>query len=249
MKLVCTGSDRNLLFLLGVCFSVNLWAQDPNSSSGTVLPQTQSSGPAISTTNVVSQADIQKLEQQIRNTEQKLANESMKQVLELRKEILDWTKYLFMLFGALAIITSGSVVGTVIWARKCAKKIIEQSIYRVDPTCTTVVVPSMDFDNEKKRLQRLGFKNIGTYPVLNPTDCLKGCVVVHISNEADIKAFHRFIEETNPDFRKVAFVLYTSIRIPPDITQTFENITWSNSPATLGAQVFSVARELNCLQS
>lgn len=164
-------------------------------------------------------------------------------------------KYLPLTIAAVVFAILGLTVSPLAalkYARDRAQKLIDDAIYKVDPTHIPLHIPEKDFEQERQFLQRSGFYQIETYHTLDNT-CLNGCVIVVApklnddpkSSDADTARFRRFLENNSPQVDKVGYVIYTKWRADPNLVELFPNITFANSPVTLGTNVFTVARSLS----
>ena len=205
---------------------------------------------------------IDKLERNLAMLSVKQASleEQMKNLREAVKIDIDkrfmLTYTIAVIFAALGLGSVVAAVAAVLRAFRTVNRAIEERVppmidkamYAVDPAQVEVKLPATGCDMERRRLQWLGFRNFGEFESLSPEECLSGCVVVKIETDEDLQSFADFLKAHSPDPSKVGYVLATTKRISGDIVERFENLTFSNSPATLGTNVFTIARGLLCQQ-
>lgn len=217
-------------------------------------------GPAQQRQPVVQQAAMDeiavrlgRLEKELARVQSDLASARESAQLDRRSLKLDirsveqdvrqvtWIMHVMGVAGVVAGIVA--VVGLTRWARARMQESLDKAIYGSDATYRTVRVPSEGFDRETERLEWLGFKRILPYRALNDR-CLSGLVIYKVNEQADVELLRQFLEERKPDRDQVGYVLYTPRRIETDIADHFENITFANSPVTLGHALFVMARGL-----
>lgn len=166
--------------------------------------------------------------------------------LEVRdlKRRLDWIYYILCFFG---IAGSFAIWNVIRWARKRIRQAIEKAIYAMDPTLRPVHVPTERFDDETQRLRELGFRKISPYSAIE-TAGSTGLVVFRAEEDADLELLNEFLREKHPDPDSVGYVVYTTRRVPEplvdNLVSAFSNITFANSPATIGHALFVVGRGL-----
>ena len=168
--------------------------------------------------------------------------DNLKIQVDTNTKDIDNFKALIRTIVIFVIIANLAFWGSVILsARKTVKKVIDKAIYKVDPTYMEVKIPDKNFDNETKRLEILGFKNLKKYPFLDDS-CLSGCVIFAVDNKEQSKTLKTFLEDKKPNEYKVGYIIYIRQRIDYAIFEKFNNITFSNSPLTLVNAVYAVAR-------
>jgi hypothetical protein len=185
------------------------------------------------------QAQVSTQATQIANLESQVDNEIRELRIEVRENDLLWK----VVAAAIPILGLPTVLVVCKYVRDKAKKLIDKAIYKVDPVNAVIHVPGSGFDQELQHLKWRGFYKFRPYQWLDNT-CLEDCVVVVAKNEDDISNFRAFLEKYSPDSEKVAYVIYTQLRVPPDIVDDFPNITFANSIVTLGTNLFTIARSL-----
>jgi len=167
--------------------------------------------------------------------------------LEVQKQSLEVKRVLHPLYvagAAVLVLGIGSVLGTRKWAMAKVKQMIQDAMYGLDPTYVKVKVPARNFEKGRAFLTRLGFRNISTYPSLSAADCTEGCVIYRIDSQEDAELLGRFLDAEKPAPSSVAYVLFAPRRVEHNLGDQFENLTFSNTLATLGTQVFAVTRNL-----
>ncbi|NQT21351.1 MAG: hypothetical protein HQ592_16715 [Planctomycetes bacterium] len=183
---------------------------------------------------------------ELKGLNQKTANDKVSLQLDDR-QLGQEVSHLRWILTSLGIAGLGGLIAAVVsavkWAKRKMQEELEKAIYSVDPTHWTVHVPADNFGSEIRRLEWLGFSKMVTYGKLDD-GCLSDLVVVRIAKAEDVDKFRDFLRAKNPDRREVGYVLYTTIRIPPEIVDEFENVTFANSSATLGNALLVLARGL-----
>jgi hypothetical protein len=216
------------------------------------------------------------VELQVKVQEQQIKIDGLTKNVELMQRELDvaraeintdldkrfWAGYL--LGGILTLIGISSVASVYVKFKVAEKNLVkkmEESLVRkinievakriakFDPASALLRIPSRGFEDERKSLERFGFKNFELYDKLDES-CLSGCVIVpfynnpqHDSSEAD--EFRQFLADYNPDPEKVGYMLYiTSGTIPPDLRQKFKATDYSTSIITLNNNVLNISRSL-----
>ncbi len=129
------------------------------------------------------------------------------------------------------------------YAREQSQKLIDKAIYKIDPASAIIRVPRDAFTTELKHLRWRGFHKTREYKYLDES-CTEDCVVVVAKTDQDITDFRAFLQQYKPGVEKVAYVIYTQLRVPPDIVSDFPNITFANSLVALGTNVYTIARSL-----
>jgi hypothetical protein len=177
---------------------------------------------------------------QVANQEKQFDNQLNELRIKLKKKYQPLTT-----IAAVAALLGipGTALGIYKYMYDKTKKLIDKKIYAVDPVNAIVHVPQNEFDEELEHLKWRGFYKFRFYQYLDNT-CLEDCVVVKVEGRKDIEDFRAFLEKYSPDPEKVAYVIYTKERVPPDIVETFPNVTYANSIVTLGTNLFTIARSL-----
>jgi hypothetical protein len=186
------------------------------------------------------QAQISAQATRVANQEKQVDNQLDELRIKLEKKYQPLT---IMAAVAALLGIPGSALGIYKYVYDKTKKLIDKKIYAVDPVNAIVRVPQTGFDEELEHLKWRGFYKLRFYRYLDNT-CLEDCVVVNVEDEQDIEDFRAFLEKYSPDPKKVAYVIYTKKRVPPDIVEVFPNITYANSIVTLGTNLFTIARSL-----
>jgi hypothetical protein len=182
--------------------------------------------------------EIQALQSQIDDIREELARltkdiESLTDVNQLSVTVL--TLAVTLIAGTL-----GGVYLIAKDLRRKAKRLIDDAIYGVVPTNVPIRVPTYDFDLERKLIEARGFRT-KPYKVLDHS-CVKECVVVvSIKTDDDLKDFEAFLNKYEPDPKRVAYLLYTSLRLDNNLFQKFHNMTFANVPAAIGTHLFALA--------
>lgn len=169
------------------------------------------------------------------------------QISDLEKELATLQITINVVALVITVVTALGITLTAVGAFKYAyertKKLVDQAIYKIDPASAVIRVPKDGFDTELKHLKWRGFHKIREYTYLDK-NCTEDCVVVVAKTEDNIADFRAFLSQYHPSPDKVAYVIYTQLRVPPEIVNEFPNITFANSPMTLGTNVYTIARSL-----
>lgn len=148
------------------------------------------------------------------------------------------------------------VIGLINYWKNLQKKMLDEAFYKVDPLYYPIQVPATHFDEGKKRLQNLGFRDLREYTFLDEPQT-RGIVIYQIPMNmgketalADLRAFETFIttmkksQKLNP--KTVAYVVYLEGRLDEasGLPGLFENIVLANMPVALATHIYALARGL-----
>jgi hypothetical protein len=173
-----------------------------------------------------------------------------------------------IIFAALGI---SSAVGVWIWIRNFIKKTktqvememrekLDQAFYNADPLYFPIYVPNDDqFKIERKRLKKLGFRDLRPYGGLSE-GILDGIVIIRIPGnnfgekedciqaESALKSLEDFMLKHNTESKKVAFVLYISgsgrLPMANHFASKYDNMVIANMPVTIAEHIYALVRGL-----
>lgn len=173
---------------------------------------------------------------------------NVKETVELAKENMgvEAKKYGVSLI-LVNFIIFGAGISLILVVRKNAQKkltkLIDNALYKVDPTYLPIKIPSVKMKFEYDRLKALKFRNIKTYQTFDD-NCLTGAVVVFCENDDDARIAQKFILDKNlKDTIEVVFIIYKKgPRVEPAIFSDFANVTYANTPLTLIQALFVAGR-------
>jgi hypothetical protein len=147
-------------------------------------------------------------------------------------------------------------IGLINYWKNLQKKMLDEAFYKVDPPHYPIQIPASRFDEGKKRLQNLGFRDLREYTFLDEPQT-RGIVIYQITMSmgketalADLRAFESFItsmkkaQKLNP--KEVAYVVYLEGRLDEasSLPGLFENIVLANMPVALATHIYALARGL-----
>jgi len=129
------------------------------------------------------------------------------------------------------------------------RQTFEKELYQLDLSNLVIYIhwrPGMD--KIRRRLELSGFYEIKQIGELEQAG-ESGVVIVSATREEEIQEFLDFIQSKVLDPRKVAFILYTSTyhiqeELQKKVTDSFENLTIANLPATVVSSILVVGRGL-----
>jgi hypothetical protein len=186
------------------------------------------------------------------------------QILQLQNE-----KQLLPIYiggGILSMLGLSTVIGLWIAYKNFTKKTIKQleedtrktlddAFYNADPRNFPVYIPKRNFELEKQRLKKLGFKKMTEYEFL-PEIGSKGIIIYSISGSdfkdesikkkavQEIKDIEGYIQENKN--APYAYVIYIKgqLKEAGDLVNEYDNVATANMPVTIAGHLYTLARGL-----
>jgi hypothetical protein len=211
------------------------------------------------------EADVSLLDDRKDVDKQSLQNDVQKTLLPV-----------YIWFAVLSALGVSSAVGAWTWYKNFMEKTqkqveeetrkkLDQAFYNADPLYYPLYAPDDDeFKVERKRLAKLGFRDIRLYGGLRPS-ILNGIVIFRVPGknfeisedrahaESALNALEDFMIQNEFEKKKTAFVLYIagSGRLPKanEFAAKYDNIVIANMPVTIAEHIYALVRGLTAPDS
>lgn len=135
------------------------------------------------------------------------------------------------------------------------RKTLDEAFYNADPRNFPVYIPKRNFELEKQRLKKLGFKTLTEYEFL-PEIGARGIIIYSITGSdfkdesikkkavQEIKDLEDYIQENKQ--APYAYVVYIKgqLKEAGDLVNNYDNVATANMPVTIAGLLYTLARGL-----